>query len=204
MGLDTVLAQRALDTLRDGIHRHPERLDMRMGLAYLCQQLGMRIAEVQVVQETIGYSLQHGDALRWSYGEPLPLPANQYVPQVLHDYVRYYADRGAPGDDRAMMALAQLIMQAYPNSPYVPNDVAYWYATQNQWERSLDFLKLAERADSTDALVLYNLGWAHEQLKRRAPAVRYYRRALAVGTAGRKADIVQSASQRLAALGETP
>ena len=204
MGFDTLLAERALDTLRDGIHQHPERLDLRMGLTYLCQQMGMRIAEVQVVGETVGYTLAHADSLLWSYGEPLPAPANEYVPQVLHDYVRYYANRNAPGDDRAMLAMAQLVMRAYPNSSYVPNDVAFWYATQNHWELSLDYLRMAEHADSTDALVLYNLGWANEQLRRRDPAVRYYRRALAVGTAGSKADIVQSANQRLAALGATP
>lgn len=204
MGLDTLLAQRSLDTLRDGIHRHPERLDMRLGLAYLCQQLGMRIAEVQVVEETVAYTSAHGDSLLWSYGEPLPQPADQFVPQVLHDDVHYYVTRGAPGDDRVMMALAQVVMRAYPKSAYIPNDLAYWYGTRHEWERSLQFLQQAERADSTDALVLYNLGWAHEQLRRRDPAVRYYRRAIAVGTAGRKADIVQSASQRLAVLGVTP
>ena len=203
-GLDTLLARRALDTLRDGITRHPNRLDMRLGLAYLCQQLGMRIQEVQIVGETIEYARQHPDSLLWSYGEPLQVPVAEFLPRSLHDLVRYYADRGAPGDDRAMMVLAELVMEGYPNSPYVPNDVAFYYGAHGDWKTSLRFLERAERADSTDALVLYNLGWAHEQLKQRDAALRYYRRALATGTAGRKDDIVTSASQRLDALGEKP
>jgi tetratricopeptide (TPR) repeat protein len=204
VGLDTLLARRALDTLRDGIRRHPDRLDMRLGLAYLCQQLGMRIAEVEIVGESVAYAHEHPDALRWSYGEPLPLPAEDFVPQVLHEYVRYYVDRGAPGDDRVMLALAQIIMQAYPRSPYVPNDVAFFYGAHGDWKTSLEFLERAEHADSTDALVLYNLGWAHEQLKQRDAALHYYRRAFATGTAGRKSDVAESASQRLAVLGAKP
>jgi tetratricopeptide (TPR) repeat protein len=203
-GIDTLLARRALDALSDGIARNPERLDIRLGLAFLCQQLGMPMAEVQVVQGAVAYARQHPDALRWSYGEPLALPAEQYVPQSLHDYVRFYADRGAPGDEGPMLALAHLVMETYPNSPHVPNDVAFFYGQRNDWKTSLEYLKHAERADSSDALVLYNLGWAHEQLKQRAPALRYYRRAAAAGAAGRKSDIASSASQRLAALGAAP
>jgi tetratricopeptide (TPR) repeat protein len=203
-GLDTVLAQRAIDTLRDGIKRFPNRLDIRMGLAFVCRQLGMRSAEVQLIGELIAYARDHGDSLRWSYGEPLPMPARKYVPQLLHESVRYYTDRGAPGDDQVMMAIAQMVMQAYPESPLAPNDVGYWFANHNQWARSLEFLERAERADSTDALVLYNLGWANEQLRRRDPAIHYYRRSLSLGTAGSNADIARSASGRLAALGATP
>ena len=202
--LDTLLAERALDTLREGIKRHPERLDIRMGLSFLCQQLGLGVAQVQVIEEAIAYARGHGDALLWSYGEPLPLPADQYLPRTLHENVRYYAERGGPGDDQMMMAIAQRVMQAYPNNAYVPNDVAFWYATHNEWERSLEYLQRAERADSTDGLVLYNLGWANEHLKRPGPAAIYYRRALLVGSAAGKEDIVSSSRQRLADLGVTP
>jgi len=94
-----------------------------------------------------------------------------------------------------------MVMQAYPKSPYAPNDVAFWYAQRQQWDRSLEFLRIAERADSTDALVLYNLGWANEHLHRRDPALRWYRRALLVADAGQNGEILQSARERLTALG---
>ena len=203
-GLDTLQARHALDTLRDGIARHPERLDMRLGLAFLCQQLGLRLAEVQIFSETVAYALEHPGGLRWSYGDPLPLPADQFVPQSLHDYVRFYADRGGPGDEQSMMAIGQIVMQAYPHSAYVPNDLAYYYGQRRDWKTSLEYLKVAERADSTDALVLYNLGWTHEQLKHHDPALHYYRRALTTSVAGNQRDLAESARQRLVALGSTP
>ena len=202
--IDTLLVRRALDVLADGIRKHPERFDMRLGLAYLFQQVGLRVPEVELVRQTISFAKEYPDSLRWNYGAPLPRPAEDYVPQMLHDYVRYYIDRGAPGDDQAVFALAQPIMQAYPHSTYVPNDVAFMYASRNQWEQSLEFLRAAERADSTDALVLFNLGWANEKLKRRDPALHYYRRAIATSRAGGNSDIDQSSRQRLVALGERP
>lgn len=201
---DTLLAQRALETLRDGIQKHPGRLDMRFGLMFLCQQCGLRIAEDQLAAETIAFARAHPDSLQWLYGEPLPEPADEFLPKSLHDFVRYYVDRGAPGDDRAMLLLGELVMRGYPNSPYVPNDIAFYYGARGDWKTSLGYLQRAERADSTDALVLYNLGWAHEQLKQRDDALRYYRRALVAATAGRKRDVVASSSQRLAALGAKP
>ncbi len=199
---DTLLVHRALDELSQGIARHPERFDMRLGLAYLFQQVGLRVPQAQLIRETVAYTKAHPDSLRWTYGDPLPNVAEIYVPQMLHDYVRYYVDRAAPGDDQAVFALGQTIMEAYPHSPYVPNDIAYWFGQQGDWANSLKYLQAAERADSTDALVLYNLGWANEQLKRKAPATHYYRRALVVSTAGGKTDISQSAQQRLAAMGQ--
>ena len=204
VGLDTLLAQRAIDTLHDGVKRFPDRLDVRMGLAFLCQQLGMATAQLQAIDETIAYARDHGESLRWSYGDPLPEPARDYVPQLLRDYVRFYADRGAPGDDQMMMAIAGRVMRSYPATPYVANDVANWFGAHNQWERSLEFLHSAERADSTDGLVLFNLGWANEHLRRRDPAIHYYRRALSVSTAGGQSELAQSATERLTALGVTP
>lgn len=201
---DTLLVRRALDELSQGIAKHPERFDMRLGLAYLFQQVGLRVSQAELIRETVAYTKAHADSLRWTYGDPLPAPAETYVPQMLHDYVRYYVDRAAPGDDQAVFALGQTVMQAYPHSPYIPNDIAYWYGQHGDWDKSLQYLLAAERADSTDALVLYNLGWANEQLKRKGPAVHYYRRALVVSTAGGKSDISQSAQQRLAAMGERP
>ena len=196
--------RRALDVLAEGIRKHPERFDMRLGLAYLFQEVGLRAPEVELVRQTISFAKEYPDSMRWNYGAPLPVPAEAYVPRMLHDYVRFYIDRGAPGDDQAVFALAQPIMQAYPHSAYVPNDVAFMYASRSQWGQSLEFLIAAERADSTDALVLFNLGWANEKLKRRDPSVHYYRRAIATSTASGNTDIYQSARQRLVALGERP
>ena len=201
---DTLLVRRALDELSQGIARHPERFDMRLGLAYLFQQVGLRVPQAELIRETVAYTKAHPDSLRWTYGDPLPARAEAYVPQMLHDYVRFYVDRAAPGDGQAVFALGETIMQAYPHSPYVPNDIAYWFGQQGDWGKSLQYLMAAERADSTDALVLYNLGWANEQLKREAPATHYYRRALVVGAAGGKTDISQSAQQRLTAMGQHP
>src|SRR5207247_2828821 len=104
----------------------------------------------------------------------------------------FYLQRGAPGDERPMLAIAQLSYDAFPNSPFALNDVAYFYGSRGDWSKSLEFLLRAERADSSDALVLYNLGWAHENLGHRGEAIRYYRRALVVGEAGRRSDVTQS------------
>jgi len=198
---DTLLVRRAMESVRDGIARHPERLDMRFGLAYLLQQLGDPESEFAVLSNAVAYAKQHPDSLRWTYGEPLPSPPDEYVPQVLHDYVRFYLERDLPGDDLPMLAIARLSAEAYPRNNKSTNDVAFYYGTRGEWQRSLEFLRRAEQADSSDALVLYNLGWAHENLGHKSLAVRYYTRAVAAGEAGRMTDVAQSARGRLDQLG---
>ena len=201
---DTLLVRRAMESVRDGIARHPERLDMRFGLAYLLQQLGDPESEFAVLSNAVAYAKQHPDSLRWTYGEPLPSPPDEYVPQVMHDYVRFYLERDLPGDELPMLAIARLSAEAYPRNNRSTNDVAFYYGTRGEWQRSLEFLHRAEQADSSDALVLYNLGWAHENLGHRSLAVRYYTRAVAAGEAGRMTDVAQSARARLDQLRSAP
>ncbi len=199
-GPDTLLVRRSIEALREGIAQHPERLDIRFGLAYIEQELGATGTEIEVLRDAIRWAKQHPDDLRWRYGDPLPSPPGEYVPQALHDYVSFYLDRGAPGDEVPMLAIARMSAEAYPSNNRSTNDVAFYYGARGDWKRSLEFLERAERADSSDALVLFNLGWAHENLGHRAPALRYYSRAVTAGDAGRMKDIAQSARQRLAAL----
>src|SRR5207244_10585926 len=98
----------------------------------------------------------------WSYGDPLPATPETYIPKTLHEYVRHYVPLAEQGDERPLLAFAKLSYEAYPNSPFAMNDVAYFYGGRGEWGRSLELLRLAERADSTDALVLYNIAWAHD------------------------------------------
>ena len=199
-GPDTLLLRRSTDALREGIRKHPERLDIHLGLAFIEQQTGNVGAEIAALSDGIAYARQHPDELRWTYGEPLPSPPAEFVPQALHDYVSFYLDRGAPGDEVPMLTIARMSSEAYPANNRSTNDVAFYYGARGDWKRSLEFLERAERADSSDALVLFNLGWAHENLARRDLALRYYRRAATAGDAGRMKDIAESARDRVAAL----
>ena len=197
---DTQLVRRAIDVIREGIRRHPERLDIRFGLAFIHQQIGDPAGEIAALREAVDYAREHAAELRWLYGEPLPSPPDRYIPTALRDYVRFYSDRGAPGDEGPMLEIARLSAEAYPKSPQSANDVALYYGNHGDWKRSLEFLEQAEQADSTNPLVLYNLGWAHENLGHRSRALRYYTRATTAGDAGGKQDVAQSARDGLARL----
>jgi tetratricopeptide (TPR) repeat protein len=80
--------------------------------------------------------------------------------------LRAVLSRARPARRRAwpMLAIARLSSEAYPRNNRSTNDVAFYYGTAGEWHRSLEFLRRAEKSDSTDALVLYNLGWTHENL----------------------------------------
>ncbi len=195
---DTLLARRAVETLADAVRRFPNRLDIRFGLAYVEQELGQTDAEVAVLRDAVAYAREHPADLRWSYGEPLPGPPERYVPSTLHDYVTYYMDH--PGHDATMLAIANLAGEAYPHWPYALNDIAYYYGARGDWTQCLAYLGRAYRADSTDALVLYNLGWAYENTGRRAQALHWYQRSLIASQAGSVPEIAKDTEGRIAVL----
>jgi tetratricopeptide (TPR) repeat protein len=177
--IDSAIAARATDALREATRKFPERLDIRFGLAHIHQALGHFDALYTVLAEAFAYATNHPSQLKWKAGEPLPKEPAKFVPETAQGYLNYYYGRETPDDDERFLRLAKLVAASYPKHPYPVNAIALYYAAKEQWLQALPYLEKAHELDPNDPLVMMNLGALHSKLHESAKARAYYEKVLA-------------------------
>lgn len=192
----------AVEILRRGLQRFPDRLDMRFGLAHILQSARDADKEIVVLEETAQYAATHATQLRWMHDGDLPSPAEQFIPETLQSYAKYYFDQEDPAGSAYALAISALSMRFYPKHPYAYNSLAvYWY-TKNDLTKALAYLRQAHDRDPNDPLVLYNLANISRELGDAPEARRYFELVLACKTT--ETDLRMAAQQKLNELGACP
>jgi len=113
----------------------------------------------------VAYAREHPTQLKWLKGEPLPVPADKFVPDKLHDYGLYYQEKENLEDDKRWFQISTLAMEQYPNDPQGFNDAAGYYADLSDWQKARDLLEKAHQIDPKWVGALVNLGQVSVEMK---------------------------------------
>ena len=183
--------------LQEATTKFPDRLDIWCGLSWMNQERGDFDNEFATLQKMVAYVREHPTGLKWLKGEPIPQPADQFVPDKLHTYATYYLKKENPDDDKRMLKIATFSAEQFPNHPYAFNDVAVYYSINKDFPKTREWLEKANKVDPKDTLVTYNLGYVSEKLRDQAAARRWYEETLKIEPDGEHA---QKAKQALAKL----
>jgi tetratricopeptide (TPR) repeat protein len=187
----------AASILQEAATKFPDRLDIWCGLSWMYQESGNFDDEFATLQKMVAYVREHPTGLKWLKGEPLPEPADQFVPDKLHSYGLYYGKKENAEDDKRMLQIAMFSAEQFPNHPYAFNDVAVYYSINRDYAKTREWLEKAHQADPKDTLVTYNLGYVSEKLRDQTAARRWYEETLKIDPGGEHA---QNAKQALAKL----
>ncbi|HST30780.1 MAG TPA: tetratricopeptide repeat protein [Chthoniobacterales bacterium] len=187
----------AATILQEATTKFPDRLDIWCGLSWMYQETGDFDKEFATLQKMVAYVREHPTELKWLKGEPIPGPADQFVPDKLHSYGVYYEKKENPEDDKRMLKIATFSAEQFPNHPYAFNDVAVYYSINKDFAQTREWLEKAHQADPKDGLVLYNLGYASEKLGDKKAAQKWYEESL---KAAPDDQYTQKAKQALAKL----
>lgn len=183
--------------LAEATAKFPDRLDIWCGLSWMYQERGDFDNEFATLQKMVGYVREHPTGLKWLNGEPIPAPADQFVPDKLHSYGLYYGKKENPEDDKRMLKIAMFSSEQFPNHPYAFNDVAVYYSINKDYPKTREWLEKAHQADPKDGLVIYNLAYVSEKMGDKSGAKKWYEESLKVEPDGEHA---QKAKQALAKL----
>lgn len=170
--------------LREGSQRFPERLDLRFGLAHILQSAGEADQQIAVLEATANYAAAHAAQLHWVNGTEVPSPAEQFIPETLQEYAKFYFDQESPTASQFGLAIAQISIRYYPRHPYAYNSLAgYWY-TKNDLTQAASFLHQAYDLDPSDSLVIFNLANISAEQGNATEARRYFDLVIASANAG--------------------
>ena len=155
---DPELVRLAVEALRDGVERFPDRLDIRFGLAHLHHELGEADLQYATLAAAAERAAAHPADQRWRDGGELPAPAERFVPETLQACAHAWFELETPAGDERFLAIAELAIARFPKHPYAYNSVAaYWYAKKDP-AKALQFLRTAHELDPADQLIVLNLG----------------------------------------------
>jgi tetratricopeptide (TPR) repeat protein len=189
--------KRAVDLLQEATTKFPDRLDIWCGLAFIYQESGDFESEMSTLQRMAAYSREHATQLKWLKGEPLNEPADEFVPEKLHDYGLYYEKKENAEDDKRWFRISTLATEQYPSNATAWNDVAGYYADIGEWQKARDSLEKAHQIEPKSTGILINLGNISLQLEDVADARRFFEEALKLEPNGQYAEEAKDALRQL-------
>jgi tetratricopeptide (TPR) repeat protein len=183
--------------LQEATTKFPDRLDIWCGLSWMYQESGNFDNEFAILQKMVAYVREHPAGLKWLKGQPIPEPADKFVPDKLHSYGLYYGKKENPDDDKRMLQIATFSAEQFPNHPYAFNDVAVYYSINKDYAKTRQWLEKANHVDPTDTLVMYNLGCVSDKLGDKNAARKWYEETLKAEPNGEHAQQAKQALTKL-------
>jgi tetratricopeptide (TPR) repeat protein len=188
--------KRAAELLQEATTKFPDRLGIWCGLAFVYQESGNFDTELATLKKMVAYAREHPTQLIWE-GKPLKEPADQFIPEKLHEYGLYYEKKENPEDDKRWYQIATLATEQYPNHPEGFNDTAGYWADIGEWQKARDSFDKAHQLDPKSVLALIALGQISAEMKDFAGARQYYEEALKMEPNGQYAQAAKAALRKL-------
>ena len=188
--------KRAADILQEATTKFPDRLGIWCGLAFIYQESGDFDNELATLKKMVAYAREHPTQLKWE-GEPLKEPADQFIPEKLHEYGQYYARKENAEDDKRWFQISSLATEQYPNHAEGFNDVAGYYADLGEWQKAREQLEKAHQLNPKSVGALMNLGKISVEMKDLSSAQKYFEEALKLEPNGQYAKDAKEALRRL-------
>lgn len=194
---DKKLVNEAKKTLEKAVELFPQRLDIRFGLIYLCQESSDFSFQFDLMEKTIKYARINSNNLRWENNTNLPKDASEMILGTYQDYSKYYYEQETLEGDEKFLKLSVLMADSFPNKPLPFNNIAQYYYQKKDFNKSLGYLLKAHEIDKTDVLVIMNIADLYMKLNNKEDSIKFYEEAIKLNT---DPEFVEEAKQKLKTL----
>jgi Flp pilus assembly protein TadD len=170
--------KQSLEILRTAVGKHPERLDIRLGISQLHALNGDYDNVLKNLEETTKYAASRdykGFAL--ARGKSAP-DAASIVDVNLHRYYIEYTQETAQLDDKLAFRFAETTTRYFPKDVRAWNDLCAEYAQRGDNPKAIESLLKAYELDKKDPIVMMNLAHLYDVTKKPDQAIIYYQKVL--------------------------
>lgn len=176
-GYNPIKVQQAIEVLRKGQALAPDRLDIRYGMAKAAEYLNDPQQQYQVLREALAWRQSAaGKPWRWRDGGALPAPEAEFVTGTLEEYMVPYWQSGTPEGYQRGLALAELLLKYYPQSPLGYFNKGNYYAFTKNDAEAYKWFAQADKLNPNDPQNINNLLRISLNLKNKAAAQGYLSR----------------------------
>lgn len=159
--------------INKGIAMFPDRLDMRLGKCYALRETGNYEAFTGEIINTLDHSLKNGNHWLWTENEQLK-NGEGFMLNAVYDYMKqlYEAE-----DDKLLANMQQIgdkVIAHYPRNIEIISLTAVAYMLSDNFNKAIEYFKLAEKIDPEDFIVLNNIARTYRLMGDKVNALKYY------------------------------
>jgi tetratricopeptide (TPR) repeat protein len=195
---DEVFARKALDFISEGIERFPTRFDMRIGKLYMLVRMKDYPAITTNVIQLIDYSGKINN--NWKSEEFRLLEEPE---EMLYGAVQEFQELLFAADDEKLypdiIRISEEMLKHYPKHLQSWLNISMVYVTGKNYDKSLETLLKAEKIDSKDPVLLYNIASVYKLKGEKEQAGKYFELTTRHTTA-KEADLKAAAQKQLNSL----
>ncbi|MGI4870465.1 MAG: hypothetical protein ACRYFX_04720 [Janthinobacterium lividum] len=176
-GYNPLRVKQAMTELRKGLALAPNRLDIRFGLAKAAEMLGDAPQQYQILSEALAWRQSaQGQPWRWRDGAALPAPEADFIARSLEEYMVPYWQSGTTEGYQRGLALSELLLKYYSNSPLGYFNKGNYYAFTQQDAEAYKWFAQADQRNPNDPQNLNNLVRISLNLKNKTASQAYLTR----------------------------
>ncbi len=177
---DSVLFQKGIEKINEGIKLFPNRLDMRFGKVYAYGEVKNWELFTSTIIETINLSAENKNNWLWTQNEKVDQGEDVLLSSIQDYQIQLYNTE----DDRLlsnMREIALAILKYYPRHIESLTNVGITYVLEGELIKSLEYFHQAEKINPKDYIVLSNIAYAYKEIKDEKKAIQYYEKVVKYG-----------------------
>lgn len=170
---DPVLLDSGYRYINRGISLYPDRLDMRFGKIYVLGQAQAWDSFTTNIIRTVEYSRVNKNRWQWAEGKPLK-DAERSMLQSVQAYLKQLYDT----EDNSLLGkiqqIGEVVFKYYSSNIELLSTVGVTWLLTGQYDKGLQYLKMAEKLNPKDFVVVNNLAYGYKLKGDKKNALKYY------------------------------
>ncbi len=183
--------------MKRGLSVFPDRLDMHFGLVHTFQAAELYAEMTSALIQVLARARENHHHWQWSFSEPLEDNPVEFVLENVQSRIMLLAGVDIEVADSLILDISEQMILTFPKSTYGYSNLGYVRRGMGDRDAAMKHFVQAHEIDSTDAIVLVNLGQLCEDAGRSQDAIHYYEQLMHWGDSNLQA----LAKARLVALG---
>ncbi len=180
MGFDKALILKTLNYANKGIEEFPDRLDIRFGKCYILKQIQDYSNFNLELNRTIEYSRINSN--KWILTEnEKPEDGKAYMLSTIYEYQTELYETGDDALLNNIITIGKSTLKYYPNEIEILSITAVSLLLSNKFTEALEYLKIAEKLNPKDIIVMSNIAQVYVRQGDKTNAIKYYEQILKLG-----------------------
>lgn len=170
--VDTAKVSTAQAILADGITKHPNRLDFRLGKIALHLKMAENTLAVQEITSALEQSITNGNKWCTTLDEPIETDGISYLRGCIQDYFSQLIDSY---DLAAAENIVNTCLHFYPQDAIFLTDKGTLRLFAGDLPAALQWYMAANKISPDDMLIVNNIANIYEKMGDKQNALKYYR-----------------------------
>lgn len=170
--VDSARLRSSMNILAEGIAKHPDRLDFRLGKITLHLNAGENDLAVQEIRSALERSMANSNNWSWTFNSPVETKGVSYLRNCIQDYLSQMLEMG---DLASAERMVDDCISLYPKEAVFLTDKGTLRFYAEDLQSALKWYLEARKTAPEDMLIATNIANIYEKQGNRKKALKFYK-----------------------------